>query len=429
MPVSYDLPIYQNPASAEDVNKYHKLPYWQAFMEAKMFSEWNLWEKLLPKMTWKPNNGTTARGVAFDPTAFGQSTFYPNVLTSRPKKDVIELAERSEDAVLHWHKYRSKLFNFLPSFQDFRSNQLEPVHKDMIRQMAFSNNLFIRTQLFARARQVYVIGAGLQAAPWLDSGTALTAANDPKGTDWRKAVANAITKAGISLADLDNICSVAEDEIGIPYFEGMANEPKKDSILAGKYLLLCDTDVRRQLKYDPHFANWRNVNISVTNDGFEGNIFDKLTTKVERFPLRWKKGDGTITAPQVTQFDQETNPLKVRTRPNPDYGNPTVSQIGVAFLVGMDVAKTITVGPPPSAFASRQISKDKFASLQWNGEIKLTDRVIIPEYDDSGTVVGYDSNVDGEYLQFRSTTTMGLLPNNIYNILPIVYQRQRPPIE
>jgi hypothetical protein len=100
--------------------------------------------------------------------------------------------------------------------------------------------------------------------------------------------------------------------------------------------------------------------------GFKGSIFDEVTYKTERYPIRIS-ADGTIPYPEIQDAANQTVP-------NPTYVNAPYE---VAILMGADAYKTIKVGPPPRAFANKKMTVEKFYSLRWNGEIQLTDQVIV----------------------------------------------------
>lgn len=425
MPVQYDLPEYFNANSVEDVNKYNKLPYYLAKLEAKTVQQWQVYNKLFGKIPWQANMGPVLRGVRAEPTPINQASFYPLPITSTPNKNVYESMEITEDAVLHTHDFDSQLFHFLPSFQDFRENQLEFNQKDIVRQVTVSNDLFIHTQALARCPNVYIVGNGagtqLQAAPMLDSSTVLTSANDPKSAAYWQAAVNAVNVDGLTLAAIDNATAVLRDDLGAPFFEGTVNTPRDNEVIKGRYVLITSSEAYGMFKWDRNFQQFRNINLSVVNEGFRGVLFDEVTTIIRQYPTRFD-ANGVKIAPEITLLEDPANPKKARRRPNPAY---TTAPYELAELVGADCYKTIKIGPPPNAFAGK-MSKEKFYSLKWNGEIILTDQVLT-QYQD-GAVTRYDTNVRGRFLKLIGTAGMGIIPCNKYNYMPILFRRVRPSI-
>lgn len=432
MPVEYDLPEYINANSVEDVNKYNKLPVYLAKLEADMFPRWQIYNRLFGKIDWKPNMGKTMRGVRAEFTPVGQQEFYPNDMDQTPNKNVYEPSETTEDTVLKMHDFDSKQIHFLPSWQDFRENQLDFSHKDLVMQIAVSNDLFIRAAAFQKCPYVFIPAnrtAGerqLIVAP-ITAGGSITSANTAKNTGWFQQM---VPKIGtnLTLAAIDYAVAVLRDDLGAPFFEGTVNTPKDNELIKGKYCLVGSSEAYQQFKWDPNFSQFRNINLSIVNDGFRGSIFDEVTYKTERYPLRFL-ADGTRPAPEITLLDPAqtgvatVNPsqgsanVSGRTRPNPDYVNAPYE---VAWLLGADAFKTIKVGPPPRAFSAKKMDMSKFYKMNWNGEVQLTDQVLV-KYGD-GT---YDTNVRGRFLKLISTAAMGMIPCNQYNCLPILFARRR----
>jgi len=424
MPVQYDLPEYFAPASLEDVNKYNRLPYYLAMVEAKYFPEWQVFNSLFGKLTWQPNMGSTLRSVRAEPTPVGQQQFFPVDIDHTPQKNVYETLEFIQDTNLKMHDYDSKQFHFLPSFQDFRENQLDFNHKDIVRQIAISNDIFISSVLMQKTPMGILsgnLGGGpVQPMPIVPNGTSITAASvaaSGKNTAFFINTAANISK-GLTLACLDYAVCALRDDMGAPFFEGTINTPRDNELIKGKYVLLTSSEAWQMFKYDPNFQQFRNVNLNVVTDGFRGSIFDEVTTKILRYPFRFAD-DGTVPAPEI--YDAVTG-LTVR---NPAY---TAAPNEIAWLTGADVLKTIKVGPPPRAFAAKSMAREKFYSMRWNGEVQLTDQVLV-QYLDPGTgTIVYDTNVRGRLLKLIGSVIYGAIPVCPHNCFPIAFKRQRPQI-
>jgi len=423
MPSDYDLPEYQNAQSVEDVNKYNKLPFYLAAMGAKRFPIFQVFNPLFGKLNWTPNQGTVMKGVRAEPTPIGQQTFYPKQMTEAPLKDTYETLEVTEQATLQRHKFRSKKFHFLPSFQDFREQQIDANNEDLIKQISYKADVFTRSYIFQKAPYVYLVGntgadanigtSELVSAPFIPSGTNVSTENVAaagKNADWLKSLIPLIGGAGVRLKTVDRMVATLRDDIGAPFFEGAANMPKDNELIKGKYVMTGGSMMYQNWKYDPDFSGFRNINLDINTQGFRGSIFDELTYKTERYPLRFDD-NGLFPAPEI----QDNNN---RTIINPAY---TACKYEISFLLGAESFKTIKVGPPPKDFANKKMSAEKFFSLQWNGEVKLTDQVLVQYADNS-----YENNIDGEYLMLHSHCVYGAMAQDARFCLPVIFRRDRP---
>lgn len=424
MPVQYDLPEYANANNVEDVNKYQKLPLYLATLEARMFPQWSVYNQLFGKINWQPNMGPNLRGVRAEPTPVGETFFYPAAISGTPNKNIYETFETYENASLAMHDFDSNQFHFLPSFQDFRENQLDFNHQDIVRQISVANDMFIRTYAWEKAPYVLIAGniggdvnlgtTQLIPAPVPAVGTTiLSTGNIAKTQAWRQA-AFAQVGSSLTLATVDYATCVLRDDLGANYFEGTLNTPKDNELIKGKYVLIGSSEAYQQFKWDNDLQRFRNVNFSIVENGFRASIFDEVTFKTERFPIRIA-ADGSIPAPQT--WDELDN----RTKPNPAYVNAPVE---VAILCGADCYKSVKVGPPPRAFSNQKISMQKFYEMRWNGEVCLTDQVLV-QYNNAGQVI-WDTNVRGRFLKLFSSVVMGMIACKQQAYMPILFQRKRP---
>lgn len=422
MPAYYDLPAAFGNASVEDVDKFNSLPYYLVMNEVAQFPRWNIWDRLFGSIDWEPNMGDIMRAVTPQPSPVGDVFFFPQNVTADPNKNIYETAESTEEARVKWHRYESKQFNFLPYFRAFWKNQIKYTHKDIIRQVQVSNNNFIRTAVWFKSPQVYVAGKGLLDAPVGDGNTALTAA-DSKTLAWLSGmVAQADTN--LSLRVMHNTVSVLAEDIGAPAFEpgaGNGNGPKDNAGLENRYVMVGGTDAWRQLYLDPTLPDLKNDSLDLAFGAFKGSLFGgQLTYKCDPHPIRIHRAtDGTITVP-APQIVNNTN-KKVYV--NPYYRD---AQYEVAFLLGADAFQTIKIGPPPAEFASGNMKASKFYSMRWNGEIQLTDQILIQRGTVAGGDLTYELNRYGTQLQLIGQATHGILPGEVRNAMPIIYQRMRP---
>lgn len=402
--------------------------------EIRRFPMFKSWDTLFGKKKWSPNMGSIMRGIRPENSPIGDSFVFPQNITATPNKSVFETLESVEEARLKVHRFESKQFHFLPSFQDFRDNQLKWNHDDIVRQIALYGERFTRGVVFSRSPNIMVCGNNgsqvgtignselVQGCPVNDVNTTGDAGLS-KTSAFLAACAGAVGQA-LTLRCLYKVNSYLDDDLGALPFEGTLNTPRDNDLVKGKYVCIMGTDAWRQLTFDDTVNSLKSINLDLLFDGFKGSLFGTLTCRPEKFPLRMK-ADGTFVPPQIVDLSDQTlndgSVIKVnKTRPNPDYTSLTVAPFEWAFAVAADAYSTITVGPPPSEFASKSMSAEKFYSLKWNGEVQLTDQVLIKYAD--GT---FDLNRYGTQLQLISQAIFGALPGEVNNVIPILYRRRR----
>ena len=477
-----------------------RLPYYLTKMACTQFPQWTIWNKLYGTVDWKANSGNIMRAVRHEPTPISEALVAPKAaMDPWPNKNVYNMGEMSEEALVCLHDFESKIFYFQPVWTDFLPT-LEGHYSDINRQIGIYSDNFARTNALARVRQAYVVGrqggglindtdaassgsatkrlyADTITAPRLQYSltenpttyvpTAAPNTNIPLALSTTlKNIVQAIENGpagagpidGLTLAALDDAVAIMRDDIGVPFFEGAVNVPRDNEVLAGRYLLVCSSEVWQMLKWDPHYSDFRDYSAEKLTNNFVGKIFNELTAHIEQFPLRVAiSGDGnpatagnTFWFPEPQVYQAEGPPLpgvtddtnlsldnpsgnlapqtptdlgypKTRhtVRINPQYKN---AKYEVAWLLGADFMKTIRVGPPPSAFSGK-MSKKKFYSMDWNGQVDLTDQILI----DRGSQ-NYELNVYGRYVKYIASLAMGAIPCNAYNAMPVFFKRRRPPL-
>ena len=192
MPAFYDQPASFANANIEDVNRFQKLPFYLVKNEVKQFPIWNVFEQLLDDVNWQPNEGNVMRGVTPQRSPVQRGLFFPNPITTAPNKDVYQVTESIENAIVYMHDYESFQFNFLPSFNSFWRNYLQFANRDIVEKIAISNNQFIETQMWGAAPNIWLAGTGLvTGAPTgllentlTAAGTKTTAAHRHGKWDW-----------------------------------------------------------------------------------------------------------------------------------------------------------------------------------------------------------------------------------------------------
>lgn len=424
MPAIYNLPRANNMWDQQEVDRYNKLPFYLAMQQAKFYPQWFVYNKLYGTIDWQPNMGSTMKGVVLEPSPIARQFFNPNPITQSPKKDIFSQYERTNQAVIRRHLFESPQFHFLPSFQDFRKKQIQSAQKDIGQQVTTADDQFARGYMFHYSPYVWVCGKLKDA-----DGFELVSApiGDPsddgstgKTTAWLQATVAKIgnTRDGgtMGLKNFAKLLSVFRNDIQAPAFEGMVNTPKDNETIKGNYVFVGDGEVYQNLTFDNHVLTYKDLNRDLLNNEFSGMILGKIVFKAERFPLRIDV-DGTTPAPQ-SYVAGDANAFNLyETIPNSAYVN---CPFGAGFMCGDAAYEKINVGPPPSEFAGGKISEEKFNKLFWNGEVRVTDNVLV----NYGNNV-LDTNKYGEYLQLISSVVHGIIPLNRRHFVPSIYRRWR----
>jgi len=453
-----------NSAATPYQPEFKKLSFYLARNEVAQFPKWNTYDSLFGSIKWQPNMGDTLNGLVAVPSPVERITFAPNTLDSFPAKDQFTIGERYETAKLGAHRFESSRFRFLSNFESFWRDQLQYAHKDIVRQIALANNVFTRTLMYYQTPDAYVCNRGLSSQLTLttnvvkrsfsgadvrlvdNGGDGITTAistdtdsvvdnvSNAGGQLYRNDFCHGATNVAgpLTLKDIYKAMLHLQEDVQAPTFERQQNAPKTSEMLKGKYVLICSTEAWSSLLWDADLKSGDDgnsrlapANMNLISDGFAGDLWGKVTARFDPYPLRFTD-NGTFLAPQTV--DTTSHKLV----PNSNYttissGNSdTVASSEVAFLVGADAFKTISVGPPPKEFASKSMSAKKFYSMKWNGEVTLTDQFLIPN---SGTALSdtgtQDLNVYGDYLKFISQAVFGGIPGDARHCLPIFYRRRR----
>lgn len=426
MPVEYNLPVATKQWTQQEVDRYNKLPFYLALQQAKYFPEWTVWNKLIGTTQWQPNMGNTMRGVIVEPSPIGRTFFNPNPITQQANKDIISQYERTNEAVLYRHKFESPQFNFLPSFTDFRKKQINSAMQDITRQVAVADDIFARTYIFDLSPYVFISGKAKDADGAFELVSAPSSLGNVnrdaggKTTNWLQMAVSQVgnNKGNLSLKVCKKVLDIMREDMQVPAWEGMVNTPKDNESIKGNYVLLTSNEAISAFTFDEHMLTYKPLGMNVLNDEFNGSLFGRIVYKAVRFPIRIK-ADGTCPAPQL--YEQSADSFnQYETIPNPDYTN---APFEVAFMVGANPYDKINVGPPPAEFAGGKISESKFNKLFWNGEVRITDNILI----NYGTVAAptLDTNKYGEALQLISSVVYGILPVNKRYIVPIIFRRWR----
>jgi hypothetical protein len=432
MPAFYDQPSIFGNAVVEDTARFLQTPFFTVKNEVKVFPTWNIFDQLYGKIDWVTNQGNIMKGVTPQRSPVGRSFFFPNAVTSVANKDIYQVTQSVEQAVVNVHKYESFQFNFLPNFNQFWENYLQFANTDIVEKIAISNNQFIETNMWYNASYVYLCGTGLTAGNPTVLGNAAGTTALSKTRAWLVAATtgangNGGVVQGLRLRDMYRATMNLQDDLAAPAFQGARNMPKDNDGLKNRYACILSSEAWMGFTYDPDVATLKNLNLDLLFNDFKGNLFGTVTCKINRYPIRYSvvqvlDPNGVVLYAAGQEIPPEIyDAVELKWKPNPYYTSLISAPYEINWLLGDCYAKTIKVGPPPKEFATTNMSAQKFYSMKWNGEVRLTDQVLITNAD--GT---QELNVYGENLKFISKLTHGYLVGERRNAFPMITKRQRP---
>jgi hypothetical protein len=411
----------------QEQNLYNKLPFYLVQAQVLYRKHWTVWSKLLDSVPWKPNQGDTMRRVGTEPTPILRQEAHPERINTVAKVDVVAVRERKVDAFVHWQKFVSPHFNFVPDFQDFMKH-IDDNMENLNKMTTVYEDVFYRTRLFNRAPYVYVAGVGLVAAP---TGDGTSTGTSGKTWAWLQNAAfipllGAGDTAGfLTFEEVFKAMNLAETEVGMTPFEGSGLPGGDSSPLNQRFALVQSPESWSNFVNDPWLKENRPIQMNIVTEGFRGDLWGKLRSRQERFALRWRLDANAavvdLPAPETIEEGADRDDLN-RTKPNPLYTRVTNCPIEVAFLVGGKAGEYIDVGPPPNAF-TRDTEQGAATKMNWNGKAYLTKDFLVPCKDQDGNTQ-MDSNSWGEYIRAQASLTMGMSPMNAFNILPVIYKRR-----
>ena len=438
MPSFYSQPGSFANAIIEPNNRFAQLPFYLVHNEIEQYASWNEFDQLYGSIPWQENMGSTMEAVTPQRSPVGRSFFFPKAITVASDKDIYQISESNETAILYKHKYGSFVFNFIPSFQAFWDKYIKFNSDDIVKQIAVSNNQFIETQMWFNATYVYLCGTGLVGGAPSAMGNATYNAANSKTAAWLVATTNGTGGntgciQNLRLRDVYRAIMNLQDDLGAPSFNGSKNMPKDNEGLKGKYALFCGSEDWFNFTFDPDVLNKLSglapCDLNLVFNDFKGSLFGTVTCKIKKYPVRFNTVDvvdpaGTVLWAKGTPIDPEIfDPIDQKWKPNPYYTSLVTAPYSIAWLLGDNYCKTLKVGPPPKEFAQKNMSGEKFYSLRWNGEVRLTDQILITNPDGS-----IELNDFGENLQLKSQLTHGLIMTERRFAFPMIIARSRPSV-
>lgn len=432
------MPGQFSPAVLEPNNRLAQLPYYLVHNEVAQYAVWNEFDQLFGKIPWQENMGTTMEAVTPQKSPVGRSFFFPNPITAASNKDIYQISESNESAVLYKHKYGSYVFNFIPSFQAFWDTYIKFNSDDIVKQIAVSNNQFIETQMWQGATNVYLCGSGIVAGAPTGPMSATYSTPGSKTAQWLVSTVQGTAQnpgviQNLRLRDVYRAVMALQDDFAAPSFSGVMNMPKDNEGLKGKYALFLSSEDFYNFTYDPDVLNKLNgiapCDLNLLFNDFKGVLFGQVTCKIKKYPVRFNTqnitdGAGNVLWAAGFPIDPEIfDPTDNKWKPNPYYTSLISAPYSIDWLMGDNYIKTIKVGPPPKEFATKNMSGEKFYSLRWNGEVRLTDQLLITNADGS-----VELNDFGENLQLKAQLTHGAIMTERRFAFPMIVARSRPAI-
>jgi hypothetical protein len=403
----------------EDRKQYSRMPVWMARQEYKAYQNWFRWKDLFKPLKWKSNSGDVLVAVRPVPSPVQSQVHRPRRMLDNPLVNRHMHSEQTQQATIRRHRYISNPMHWEGDFSDFRDGQVKTQIDDLTRQIAFADEFFIRDQVIAQSKRLYVVGKGLVEN--IPSGEATDTDPIKTAAFWQNQIAN-VGNESLGTLDFKTICLIrdlCENDLNIPHWDGSGAKPADNEVLKGRYLLIGAGELYSRLTYDASVTSHRPLAMDLLHSRWKGVISDNIVFQAERYPVRYTTA-GVQPPPEIEVID----PAKDYGTSNntdivahPDY---VAADIGLAILLGYAPLKTLEVGPPPSEFGGKSISMDAFAKLNWNGQVTATKNILVTQSD--GT---YDTNKWGDLIQLIAQTTHGALVEQPRFILPILYRRDR----
>src|SRR6478736_1907231 len=230
----------------QQVDLYNKLPFYLAKMQVDYRSTWATWKKFLGTKKWQRNMGDTMKGVIKEPSPHVRQVFTPALLSAAPKKDVIQIRERTATTQVRKHRHESLTLNFVPDFQDFMTDHVDAAGADLLEKQTRAEDIFYRSQIYYQSPKVRVAGSTtgsfLTSSPmenptetYAAGVTTLTGIN-AKNSAWNQARIAELGAAGnLGMLEMNRIMTSAETDERIRPFSG-TDIPKQDQGLSGKFV-------------------------------------------------------------------------------------------------------------------------------------------------------------------------------------------------
>lgn len=404
----------------EQINLFNSLPFYFAKMQVERRKHWTIYNKFCGKRRWEPNKGDIMRLVRKEPSPHIRQFAMPKTLVGTPKRDIMDVREVTADVQLYRHRFESPVLNYVPDFRDFMTDHVDAHGNDIMEKIERFEDIYLRSNIYHQSPYVLICHPNdvelVAANAWAGTGTFVEGA-DGKSAAWLMAQIPNIN-GSLSLLALNKAITIMENDLRVPAFKGN-NMPKDGEGLQDKYALVHDSESFNQFTFDPYLQANKNCNLDVVNATFKGDLFGRMTCKIEDLPLRFK-ADATFPEPEMRVGAGLNVGESVG---NDEYNLPANSPFGCGFIFGAQGYDAVEVGPPPPKFASDN-PPDNFAAMKWNAEVRLTKKFLIECVGDDG-IVRYEMNTYGENLKYISQAAFGIGGKQRRNAVPIFWLRKR----
>ena len=423
MPVFWNLqpsnPLNQ---TIQDVNWYNKLPVWMAMQQVERMPYFSRWRKKYRPLSWKPNMGPLLQTVIAEPSPITRQINTPPDMTSVTPTTIVAHYERGNYAKLKLQNFSSFQFSYLPSQFDFRTDQVEFAKEDLMKQIAVAYDQFIRTQVLGWAPKVYIVGAnGGGSAALIDVPYGETTDSvNYKDAAQLAAFGNLVGAADAGYMNFEQMTAVralAENVIGMVPWNGAPGTPGENAVARGKFILTGEQLLYDNLSFDRWVLTNRPLAVNMTNSMFTGTISQNINFMQDCYPERFDE-TGARPDPEIEQALPALaygGAQNYEVIPNPTYVN---APYGICYFEGNEPAQALEIGPPPKPFNQQSITQEKFVKMRWNGEVKMTDNILI-NYGSNQ----FDTNKYGNLVQLISQASMGLIMKTNRFVLPCIYRR------
>lgn len=414
----------------QSIDTYNRLPVYFQAATAEARKIWGFWENHLGSVPWEPFKGDLMKHILVENAPNLRQFMEPNLISDAALTDISAVKERTATMQLRWQKFISPQFYWLPSFQDFMRGNIQKNTSNLLRQIQIAKDLFYRTAIWNNSPTVWLAGVGPVTAP--EGYVKSTANQTGKYDEWVQAQLSSMGAASggfLTFQELERAFLAFSEDQGATPFDGNAMPGSDSSPLNEKYLLLCSNEDWMNFQNDPWLKENRPLNMNIVTEAYRGDLFGKITCKLERWPIRISADNNfapTYYAPETVQLNANRNDYN-RTIPNPSYVNfatsanvATASQFGVAFLFGGNAYSKASGVNPPSPYSGGK----QFSGMDWSGTPQLTDNILIACKDQAGATY-YEANSWGEYLRLQAAIAMGIIGDNAFNIMPIIFKRHR----
>jgi hypothetical protein len=413
----------------QQLDLYNHLDFYLAKLSVERRKTYATHSRLFGSIAWKPNMGPIMKGVRKEPSPHLRQFAFPQRIRNQAKKDVHDVREVTVPTEVYHHKFESPIMNFLPDFRDFMTDHVDAHGIDLEDKKQRYLDIFCRGFAFHAAPFIWVAGRSdanpLTEAPSSDDQEAIAAGTKGKTQAFLADMAGKVGNPGnLSLTEINAVVTSAEEDLRIVPFTGAGDSAPKDNATPNlMYCLVLSAEAWNQFIYDPWLLANKNCDLNVITNGFRGNLFGRVTCKLEDLPLRMKV-DCSFPAPESRVLAPDAYNVG-ETIISPEFSLISNCPLEWAFLYGGEGFKALKIGPPPAAFANNGLPEG-FGKMRWNGEVIITKNLIMKCMTDDNNVE-YEPNSYGEYLKFISHITLGAIAQQRRNVIPILFKRRRGP--